>query len=112
MVTPWKSFRIGYRQIHYKFFVLRSGFIPASIPRPIHWLGLQIKPKPFLPYPEKTSELQTIPYMLTAEKNRLQTADQEVREYIQSIIKTLKNQLAELEKEIEQWMKNTPEYLT
>ena len=25
------------------------------------WLGLQIKPKPFLPYPEKTAPLKTIP---------------------------------------------------
>ena len=27
----------------------------------IGWLGLQIKPKPFSPYPEKTPELKTIP---------------------------------------------------
>src|SRR5215213_8069353 len=27
----------------------------------IGWLGLQIKPKPFLPYPEKTAPLKTIP---------------------------------------------------
>jgi hypothetical protein len=27
----------------------------------IGWLGLQIKPKPFLPYPEKTPALKTIP---------------------------------------------------
>lgn len=37
--------------------------------------------------------------MLTAEKNRLDTADPGVREYIQRIINTLKSQLSELEKE-------------
>jgi transposase len=46
--------------------------------------------------------------MLTAEKNRLDTADSDMRVYIQSIIDTLKNQLKELEKEIEQLTKNTP----
>lgn len=46
--------------------------------------------------------------MLTAEKNRLETADQDVQIYIHSMIRTLKNQLAELEKEIEQLTKNTP----
>jgi Family of unknown function (DUF6544) len=28
----------------------------------VGWLGLQIKPKSFLPYPEKTPELKTIPF--------------------------------------------------
>lgn len=46
--------------------------------------------------------------MLTAEKNRLGTADPDVQVYIHTMITTLKNQLAELEKEIEQLTKNTP----
>jgi transposase len=46
--------------------------------------------------------------MLTAEKNRLDTAEQDVHVYIQSIISTLKSQLSELEKGIEQLTKTTP----
>jgi transposase len=46
--------------------------------------------------------------MLTAEKNRLGTADPEVQVYIHSSIMSLKKQLAELEKEIEQLTTHTP----
>jgi transposase len=46
--------------------------------------------------------------MLTAEKNRLDTAAPEVRVYIQGMINTLKGQLHELEQEIEQLTRNTP----
>ena len=47
--------------------------------------------------------------MLTAERNRLENADPDIREYIQSIIATLKGQLAELDREINQLTKNTPQ---
>lgn len=46
--------------------------------------------------------------MLTAEKNRLGTTNPDMQVYIHSIITSLKNQLAELEKEIEQLTKHTP----
>jgi transposase len=46
--------------------------------------------------------------MLTAEKNRLENADPDIREYIQSIIATLKEQLAELDREIAHLTKSTP----
>jgi transposase len=46
--------------------------------------------------------------MLTAEKNRLGTADPDVQVYIHSIITSFKNQLTELGKEIEQLTKHTP----
>ncbi len=46
--------------------------------------------------------------MLTAEKNRLGTANPDMQVYIHSIITSLKHQLAELEKEIEQLTKHTP----
>jgi len=45
--------------------------------------------------------------MLTAEKNRLGTADPDVQGYIHSSITNLKQQLAELENEIEQLTKHT-----
>ena len=45
--------------------------------------------------------------MLTAEKNRLGTADPDVQVYIHSLITSLKDQLTELEKEIEQLTKHT-----
>jgi transposase len=47
--------------------------------------------------------------MLTAERNRLENADPDILEYIESIIATLKEQLAELDNEIDQLTKNTPE---
>jgi transposase len=46
--------------------------------------------------------------MLTAERNRLENADPDVREYIKNIIATLREQLAELDREIDQLTKNTP----
>jgi transposase len=47
--------------------------------------------------------------MLTAERNRLENVDPDIREYIESIITSLKEQLAELDREIDQLTKNTPE---
>jgi transposase len=47
--------------------------------------------------------------MLTTERNRLENVDPDIREYIESIIATLKEQLAELDREIDQLTKTTPE---